>query len=471
MNILLINSPRFNKVMATIDWAVELGEISLFPPIGLMYLAAFIKKNSAYSVKIIDAAAEKMTFEELERLIEKEKPDIVGTTTFTYTFFDNLRLARSVKKASPKTLVVFGGPHVSMFPEETLSHQEIDFLIQGDGERSFLKLIDSLALKTGYQDIPGLVYREGGAIKKNAPDVIKDLDSLPFPDFNALDMDKYFSTLGAKKTTGTISTSRGCPFNCAYCQVTDKLYRQRSAKNVVDELEHYCKRGIDDFFFFDDLFNITEKRVMEVCNEILARGLKVRWTFRGRVDQVSDNMLKLARKAGCAAVMFGVEDYTDENLRLINKNITIQQAFTAVRLARKNGVMTSSNWMIGFPHHRSKKDVDALLKCAKKINSNYAQFSILQLMPFCKMFEDCVKEGFLRRESWSDYVRNPTTDFRVELYEKYFSRRELEELFKKCYQGYYLRPIKMLRSLFEIKTFGEFKIKFNAARSVFLRGK
>lgn len=471
LRVLLLNSPRFNMMKITRDWFVDLGEISSFPPIGLMYLASYIKKYSNHQITLADSVAEKMSYPDIEALFKRANPNVLGITAFTHTFFDILETIKLAKKMNPQIITVLGGSHIGMFAEETLSHNEVDYAIEGDGEVAFLKLLNSLDNREDISKTPGLIYRSMGKIVKNRPQPIMDLDNLPFPALDLIDTSKYYSTIGKQKKVGTICTSRGCPFRCTYCQVLDKTYRFRTPENIVDEMELYRERGIDDFFFFDDTFNITDKRVILISEEILRRKTKVTWAFRGRVDRISEEMLKIVKKAGCYFILFGIEDFTNDNLKRINKEITIEQGFRAIRLAKKYGIQTSTNWIIGFPHHKSKKDIFNLIKTAKKMNSDYAQFSILQLMPYCKMYDDCVKDGGLNKNTWSDFVRNPTAEFHVELYEKHLSRNELSDLYKMCYKKYYIRFFYILKNSLRIKSFIELKTKLLAFFAIFFQGK
>lgn len=453
------------------EWFVDLGEISAFPPIGLMFLAGYIREHSNYCLRLIDSVVENMSYADIEDLFRKEMPDVLGITAFTHTFYDILKTVKIAKKINPKITVVLGGPHISMFWKDTFVHKEVDYMIEGDGEESFLELLKAIENKHDISGIPGLIYRENNKIKRNDPGSIKDLDSLPFPAFDLLDGSKYYSTIGTKKNVGAICSSRGCPFRCTYCQVTEKTYRVRTPKHIVDEIELYLKNGIDDFSFFDDMFNITPKRVIEICEEILKRNLDITWTFRGRVDQVNDEMYKIAKKAGCICIIFGIEDYTNENLRKIGKKITIEQCINAINLAKKYKIQTSTNWIIGFPHHKNRRDIHDLLKTAIMMNSDYAQFSILQLMPLSKMYDDCVREGDLDKNTWLDFVRNPTSDSYVELYEKYLSREELSELYKMCHQKFYFRSYYILKSLLKLRNFAELKIRIKTAYTIFLKRK
>ena len=471
MKILLINPPREHMIRWTVnDWELDLGQISSFPPIGLMYLSSYLREHTNHEVRILDAIADKMNYQTLRQYLSEFNPVVVGRTSFTFTFYDVLQTAKLAKEVKPSVKVCLGGPHTSLFPDETMTHPEIDCLIVGDGEVAFKEWLDSLENRINIRDIKGMVIcREvDHLVKTENSKYITDLDSLPFPGFDLLDRKKYYATFGSSSFMATICSTRGCPFQCTYCQVPDKKYRMRSAENVVREMLSCYDKGIRDFYFFDDMFNINSQRVIDIAEKILHSEMSghITWLFRGRVDGIDEKMLTIAKKAGCRQILLGVEDYTDEGLKKIKKRITMKQAFEAVKMARKYGIETSTNWIIGFPHHQSKKDIYDLINTAMRINSDYAQFSILQLFPGCEMYEECVKEGSLTAGRWGEFVRSPVKDFYIELYTKYLTAMELSDLYREAHLRYYKRPSYIFRRLLKLRSFAEFKVKAKAALAV-----
>jgi len=295
------------------------------------------------------------------------------------------------------------------------------------------------------------------------------LNAVQIPAVNLIDPLKYYSAIGKSRAIGTICSSRGCPFRCTFCQVPRTTYRMRSLDNIIKEIEYYLEKGVVDFFFFDDLFNITKKRVIDFSRKVLERNLKITWMFRGRVDQIDDSMMKLAHKAGCHAVSVGVEDSTDEGLKAIKKKITVKQAYNAVRTIRKNKIDCSTNWIIGFPHHRTRADLIHLLQTAININSDYAQFSILQCLPGSELYNQAVSEGGIDPLAWKNYVLYPKKKFSPPIWERHFSKQELYEFYSTAYRRYYLRPRLLLRETLSIRTMAEFKNKIRSFTRVFLK--
>jgi anaerobic magnesium-protoporphyrin IX monomethyl ester cyclase len=467
--ILLINPPREHLVKLDTPANIDLGDISSFPPVGLMYLAqALRRRNPEFEVRIIDAVAEMSSFEEIVRKCVEYLPNIVGITASTYTFYDVWRTAVSIKKAMPSVPIAVGGPHMYIFALETMSHPCFDYGIAGDGEEVFSKLCEALLYKKDTDVSPGLYYRRGNKPCGSGAAFLTDLDIISYPAIDLINPFLYYSTIGRQSAVGTICTSRGCPMRCTFCQVPQRRYLLRSVENVIKEVEIYVEKGITDFFFFDDLFNITKDRVVEFCGAILKKKLKIGWMFRGRLDQFDDDMLKFARRAGCHTISVGVEDSTDEGLKAIKKNITIKEAFEAVRLIRKNGIRCSVNWMIGFPSHRRLADLEHLLKTAIAINSDYAQFSILQCLPGSELYDQAVKEGGIDPEAWRRYVLNPVERFSPPIWERHLKKGQLYEFYAYAFKRYYVRPKVIAREILRLRSVAETRNKLDSFKKIFL---
>lgn len=468
--VVLINPPRENVVLLDIQRGGDLGEFSSFPPVGLMYLAkALTLRNPGFDVSIIDSVAEKLTSPQLAARVAAMSPDLAGVSAMTYTFYDSLQTAKEIKKAIPSVPVVIGGAHMYIFAADTMSaHHCFDYGIAGDGEDVFAGLCEQLSRNEEPQPAQGLYMRRGGSVTGSGSAVIKDIDAVPVPAIELINSFAYFSPIGKKNVVGTICSTRGCPFRCTFCQVPHRNYFMRSIKNVTLEIEEYIARGVSDFFFFDDLFNITKKRVVEFSEEVLRKNLKIGWMFRGRIDQIDNAMLKIARRAGCHTISVGIEAATDQGLREIKKNITIDQSLKAVRLIRANGIRCSANWIIGLPSQKTQDDLQHLLKTAMKIDSDYAEFSILQCLPGSELYGQAVSEGGIPADAWLNYVLSPSPKFSPPVWEKHFSKDELFAFYEYSNKKYYLRPKVILREILRVRSPKEFIVKFKTAKSIFI---
>ncbi len=468
--ILLINPPRDHLVHLNTKANVDLGEIASFPPIGLMYLAQGLRmKNPAFEVRILDAVVDKLTLAQVLDQVKTFSPRIVGITATTYTFYDVWRTAVEIKKHRPELPIAVGGAHMYIFGEETMTHRSFDYGVVGDGEEVFAGLCEELSRKETPAPAKGLYFREKGRVRGEGIAEVEDLDSMAYPAVDLISPEKYYSAIGAGKAVGTICASRGCPFRCTFCQVPQARYRARSIANVLREVEAYRRVGITDFFFFDDLFNITVSRVTEFCEAVLERGLKIGWMFRGRADQIDGPMLELARRAGCHSISVGIEDATDAGLKAIKKNISIDRAFEAVRLIRKHKIACSTNWIIGFPRHKTLHDLNHLLETALKMDADYAQFSILQCLPGSELYEQAVREGGIDPQAWRGYVLKPTEVFHPPIWEKHFSERELYDFYERAYRKYYMRPKFVWRELRRIRSWPEAAHQLRSFVKIFVK--
>jgi radical SAM superfamily enzyme YgiQ (UPF0313 family) len=467
MRVLLINPPNYHAAKSSSGWDVGIDNIGVYPPMGLLHMASYMRAHTDCEVRILDAIVDKLSYEQIRDYAREFKPDLVGVTSFTLTFYDVMQTIKAVKKACPKTHICVGGPHTVFWSEEIASKPEVDSVLRGECDITFTKLARALDRGEDITKVGGIVVeKEGRIIKNDEVGIVKNLDELPPPAFELVPYKKYYSLNSKEKSIAVIISSRGCPFRCSYCEVFNKIYRKRSVDNIMEEIKTYYGKGIREFLFFDDLFNITPQRVIEVSERIIEEGLKIRWTFRGRVDQVTEEMVAAAKKAGCTLISFGIEDYTDEGLRRINKNITTEQVLRAINIVKKHGIETSTNWIIGLPWHKSERDVMELLKFAKKVDSTYAEFTILVPCYGTQIYKEGVKKGVLKEGVWREYAKNPKPDFFIPLWEEHLNREKLSYLYHKCYLGYYYRPSYILRSLLKTKSPRELCRKALAALKV-----
>jgi anaerobic magnesium-protoporphyrin IX monomethyl ester cyclase len=468
MKVLLINAPSIYAAVTTSDWDTTAEDIGAFPPIGISYVAGYLATHSNHDIKILDSLAERLDYSQIEERIKSYQPDIVGVTAFTPTFYDVLQVARIVKTVVPDCFVCLGGSHVVTYPEETMHHPEIDFLVHGEGEIIFTNLLDALQNRSDVANIDGISFRADGRVVHNneTKGYIQDINTLPSPAFDLMPLDKYKSAIGTGNTVGTIATSRGCPYDCTYCNRPYRSYRSYSNDRILSEIGYFHSRGVKEFVFFDDMFNLNPRRVMEISDAILSQFPDILWSFRGRVDQVTEEMVRKAKKSGCRQILFGVEAARDEDLKAIKKKITTKQVIDAISICKKMGIETSTNWLIGLPTHRNKDDVMDLLDFAIKSGSDYAQFNILIPYAGTELFADGVRKNVLPPDFWNEYILNPAPNAYIPIWEEHMSREELSRLLKVCYRKFYLRPAAIIKNVFNVRSFAQFKAKFKGMLTV-----
>jgi len=468
VKVLLVNPPADLLIQSELPGHVG-KELGHFPPLGLLYLAAYARRDGRHQVAMLDMPARQATLAVLRERLRNDRPDLVGVTCITHNLAGVKATADAVKDADPGIRVCIGGPHVAQFPAEAIGLTSVDFAVSGEGEIPFLALLDALDTGCDLGSVPSLCYKEGSRlVVASVPAVTTDIENLPVPARDLVEPKDYFYILGNRSTFATILSSRGCPFHCTFCATPHGAYRGRSARSVVDEMEQCRAGGAEEIHFIDDTFNIRRERLAEVSREILDRGLHLKWSFRGRADGIDEEGMALAARAGCIRFHLGVETGTDEGMKALKKGVTVDQVRSAVRLARKYGVVSAAYFIIGCPHEKSRNDILQTIRFAVRLNPDFAMFNILAIYPGTELFDEAVSKGMLAPDFWHGFARSPDPDFRIPLWEEHVGRFELERLMRHAYRRFYWRPGPIWRNLRSVAGFADLKRKAQAALSILL---
>jgi len=468
MNILLINPPSIDTIVA--DMSDFFDESSgAYPPTGLMYLASSVKKAGNHDVRILDANLLKLDYKGIKEAVVAAKPDIVGITTLTFNAPAVLQIAADVKQVDKRIITVLGGPHATIYPDETLAFPQVDFVVLGEGEKVFVELINAIQKGAPDPKLRSTGFKQDGvAVIDRQFDFISDLDSLPFPAIDLIEHAKYFSVLSSGKQTMVMMSSRGCPFNCIYCDRPHlgRKFRARSASNVVDEMELYTKQcGFNDIKFFDDTFSVDRKRVVDICAEIKKRGLKLTWSARARVNTVDRELLEIMKGSGLTSLSFGIESGNQRILTNLQKGITLEQVEAAVSNCRELGIEVLGDFIIGNPGEK-EKEINETICFAKRLKLDYAQFTIMTPYPSTQLYSMGLEKGILKRDYWKEYAAQPSKDFVTPVWEEFYSKQELVGFLRKAYRSFYFRPGYMFRRALKIQSFSELMRKLGAFLSL-----
>lgn len=378
-----------------------------YPPLGLMILAANIRDK--HLVKILDRnSTGKRGHADLIAAIKKFKPDIIGVTSLTGKgIIDGLTVSKIAKKNNIK--VVWGGTHASLFPKQTLKNPLIDFVVIGEGEITFMVLLDALQYGRSLAKIEGIGYKSNGKIKINPErEFIFDLDNYPMPAWDLVNVERYiFSFKGAKRKLEMV-TSRGCPFRCAFCynlRFNKRLWRGRSAPKIIEEINFLKKRyRIDCVRFADDQFAADKNRLQEFCQ--LNQKTGVSWDSNCRISDVSEKFLEMVAEGGCARLTFGVESGSDRILKFLKKDITVKNSLDAFELLSKTKIMTAAAFMIGLPTE-TRQEAQKTIKMAKMMKASHVHLYPYVPYPGGELSEYCLKEGLIKYpekiEDWGSY--------------------------------------------------------------------
>jgi len=285
------------------------------------------------------------------------------------------------------------------------NYDYVDIIALGEGEIIMYELVLALMKKKPLKLVKGITYRKNGKIILNKPrPLIENLDVLPFPCYDDIDLNQYRESLmGTNERMLNVMTSRGCPFKCQYCstRVFWKKWRGRSAKNVVDEIQWIVKTyGISHFYLNDDTFSLDNNRVIDICKEIINRKLDIKWFCETRVDLVSQEMFNWMKKAGCYYVSFGVESGSPKILKNINKKFTPEQALDAIDMARKAGLMVKTFFMIGNVGE-TWKTIEETKRFISKAKPDFITLSKYTfIFPATDLYELAKERGIIDDDYW-----------------------------------------------------------------------
>jgi len=471
MKILLVNPPRFHELVGKNPGVIEENR-GYNPPLGILSLGTMIRHltGDKYDVELLDCQPRQLSYEWIEKFFKENQYDVVGLTTMTFTLIDVCKTVEIIKKCQKNCKVVLGGSHVHIFPKETLQLDNVDYIIQGEGEYAFIELLNALTDDKCLTSIPGLGYKHEGLIFTNgiAPK-INDLDKLPPPDRTLLPIDHYSSLLGRNNRTTTMFTSRGCPYQCRFCdRPTSKTisgFRWRSAKSVVDEIEMCVELGIPEILIYDDTFSVRKDRVFEICDEIQSRQLKVVWDVRAHVNTVNKKLLKEMKKAGCDRIHYGVESGNDRMLKKIKKGANIATVKQAFKDTRDAGIEVLAYFMVGLPTETTQ-DIQDINSLARELKPSYCHYTIFCPYPDTAIYNEGLEKGIIKSDLWREFAINPHEGFQLPVWEENFTRAELQEILVKLYKDFYMRPSYILKRLARVRSMGELRRKAKAGISV-----
>lgn len=333
-----------------------------------------------------------------------------------------LMVARIVKKVS-SALVVMGGVHATMLPEEIAASGSIDYVFRGESEVSLKEFVQKIERGEDPGVVHGITYKRNDRIV-STPDIgfVKDLDSLPLADMEAL----LFRERYPQSCFTNVLGGRGCPANCHFCanHVLWGKYRQRSADKIFEELLVIYKKYGKTIFFLDDNFMLSKKLLFEVCKRMRRETPELLWRCQSRVDTLSEDRLKICKDTGCWDIKLGIESGSDRILTYLNKRLTVKKALAGCEMILRHGIQVSANFMFGFPEE-TWEDLQATLELIKRLPANSIAVSKLIPLPGTKIYSEVMRDALIpdrppkyeHFDLYSNYYHYP----------KYVSREKLEE--------------------------------------------
>jgi radical SAM superfamily enzyme YgiQ (UPF0313 family) len=378
------------------------------PPLGLAYLGAALEQ-AGFRVKILDYVVYPYRRDGLESVLKEFKPHVAGATAVSMTFDHARQVLKDLKDIDPEILTVMGGPHVTFCARETLEDfSELDVVVLGEGERTFVNLMQAVKSARDLKGVNGIAFRRCSEITTTPKrKFINNLDALPLPARHLLPLGRY-RALGMPVS---ITTSRGCPYQCIFCvgrKMVGARVRYHGAERVAAELQYLANLNFHQINIADDLFTANQNHCLAVCEEILRRDIKIDWTAFARVDTVSVKLLSKMKAAGCTAVSFGIESANPDILKTIKKRITVQQAQDAVRKCLRVGIRPYASFILGLPGETSatiKETADFATELQRE-GLAYG-FHILAPFPGTEVRERSHRLGIeILTDDWSRYDAN-----------------------------------------------------------------
>ncbi|MEN3185730.1 MAG: radical SAM protein [Atribacterota bacterium] len=369
------------------------------PPLGLAYLASLARKH--HEIHILDLQVEKA--KDLEKRLDHY--DVVGISALTNTIYAALQTARIAK--AKKRLVVMGGYHPTFQDEEVLRSGLVDVVIRGEGEETFLELLEYLENGKSLAEVPGISFlKNEQLVRTNPRKPFQHLDRLPFPAWDLLPLSKYWMTQIEGEPLMSVLTSRGCPFECTFCvssRFSGKSWRARSPENVFQELEQlYFDLGYRGIAFVDDNFTLSPERVERLCEKIERNRLKIKWWCFSRADTIARNesTIKKMVKAGLRMVYLGLESVEKSILDEYRKNLTFEATQKAIDILHKYGVHIWGSFILGSLKD-TKETIKKTVEFARNLNLDIVQFSLLTPFPGTRLYDEFVGEKRLLSTNWS----------------------------------------------------------------------
>jgi len=403
LKIILINPPPLYPDGSPVPIQIH------HPPLGLLNIAAVLEK-AGFNVTICDASIKNMNFTQIRDELSKGY-DITGITTLTATRESAYRCTTIAKEVNPQSTVVLGGPHITFISTTALKMlPDVDVVVTGEGEQTFLELVQRIDAGQSYHDINGITFRNNRceAVSNPERETVKDLDSLPFPAWHLVPMNNYFRVFAEKefsihKPCTVVMTSRGCPGNCIFCSnraMWGRGVRRRTPENVMAEIRLlHSDYGVKDIHFLDDTFTFNKDWCLRFCDLMMRSKLGLSWRCQGRVDTVNRELLTTMRKAGCYFICYGVESSSSKMQKIMKKGITAEQAIEAITLTNQTGMLVGADFILGLPGEEAE-DREETYAFIRKAPLHTFTLNIPWIFPGTALYYTALQEGKVDEMDW-----------------------------------------------------------------------
>lgn len=457
LKIVLVDPPTSSEQIYG-DWDLS-GLDTHCPPLGLLYIASYLRAHGHEPV-VLDVAARRFSLGESVNRILSESPDVVGISAKTINIHNAFSIAAMLKGHHPHLPLVLGGAHVTAVPEETMkAFPAFDYAVIGEGEVTFLELLAELGDHGNPQETRGIAWKgqDGLPVVNRSRPSIEDIDTLPFPAWDLLpDFPHGYkhSALETKRLpAASIITSRGCPFGCSFCDraVFGSTVRQHSAEYTVRMIRHLVEEyRVRDLMILDDNFILDRKKLFAVCDAIIDESLDLSWYCQGHARFMTEDRLRKIRAAGCWFIEMGIESGCDRILRSIKKNTTKDEIERAVKRARSAGLKVKGNFIFGLPGE-TRKSMEETIEFARSIDLSYFQQNFFTPWPGCEIARN-PELRVSQKPEWGKMAHQ-----RVTFVPEGLSREDLIAASKRAFRRFYMRPRIIIEILMGISSWRALK--------------
>lgn len=452
-------------------YAYGINEATVYPPLGLASIAAYLEKFGAVC-KIIDANILEMRNDEVIQEIKEFGPDMAGVQMNIITAKAGIELCKQIK-SNLGIPIAIGGPFMPDALSQLLIDTKADCFVQGEGETTFLEI----CMGHKFDCTNGIYYlKDGKAVFTSPRGLIKNLDDLPSPAYHLLPDLRLYRSRSRKRPVAPIFTSRGCPYKCTFCSSSSEKspfgnkIRFRSAEKVVEEIEHLIKNfGIKQIDILDDNFTFDMERAEKILDLIIEKKLKIFINIQNgvRADKINRTLVQKMKKAGVYKTGIGIESGDTGVLLSIKKGLDLKKVEEALKLFRESGIITVGFFMLGFPSD-TEESIQRTIDFAIKTNPSIANFSLVLPLPGTELYDQIKSKGYLRKSMdqggdtgfYSDdfYYEPPN-----------ISKEKILALQKKAYSSFFFRPSKIIETIKDMKSVEEWKWTLMAAKPLLKR--
>ncbi len=441
-------------------------------PIGIALLAS-VAEQKGHKVRILDIGLEPDPARSLEKVFEESEYAVAGLSCMSVEFLGGLETARSIRRLSPATHVIFGGQHPTIMPEQVMKSECIDSICIGEGEDVWSEFLDRISAGGDLEGVPGLWFRRDGEIHRNLPrNAYVDVDSVPMPAYHLLDIERYFDIDFVRFPTVDrhaiqLFTSRGCPYRCIYCHdLFGKKFRGRKPELVWEEMKFlHDTYGIREFMIEDDIFNMDLDRAKKICDLIIASGLEFGLQFGNgvRLERFDEELMCKLARAGTHHMAIAVESANDRIQKLIKKHLKLNRFNEVLGWSRKYKIETLGFFMLGFPGE-TVAEIDQTIKFACDSYFDEALFSIATPYAGTELNDlvratGSIEGGNDLHEEWEGVVRIKSEEW---------DYRKLKWLQRKAYFYFFLTRFRFVKILLKMRSPKMFRRYWAAFRRNFM---